>query len=208
MSGLARMQLPNILTLVRMPMTFAIVGLMYGRWPGAASLAFWLFIAAAVTDYYDGKLARERGIVSNFGRFMDALADKVVVLGIMIALLDLDYLRLPSVLVIMLILLVLTREFLVSGLRMMAATRGIVVAADMGGKVKTAIQMTALGFLLGEQMVARDALDFWPGFFRGLAEVAHWIGVGLFFVSMWFTVSSMWSYGRKYRHVLTEGPPR
>ena len=76
------MNLPNVLTLVRMPLTFAIVALMYGTWPGAATLAFWLFIAAAITDWLDGKLARERNIVSDFGKFMDALADKVLVLGV------------------------------------------------------------------------------------------------------------------------------
>ena len=73
------MNLPNVLTLIRMPLTFAIVALMYGTWPWAATLAFWLFIAAAITDWLDGKLARERNIVSDFGKFMDALADKVLV---------------------------------------------------------------------------------------------------------------------------------
>ncbi len=197
-----RLNLPNVLTLVRMPLTFAIVALMYGTWPGAAALAFWLFIFAAITDWLDGKLARERNIVSNFGKFMDALTDKVLVLGVLIALLDLGYLRLPGVVVMLLVLLVLTRELLISGLRMMAASRGVVMAAERGGKIKTIIQMTALGFLLGEPMFARDLSRVCPWPLGGVTLLIHWIGLVLFLVSMWFMLSSMWSYYRKYRHVL------
>jgi CDP-diacylglycerol---glycerol-3-phosphate 3-phosphatidyltransferase len=197
-----RLNLPNVLTLVRMPLTFGIVALMYGTWPGAATLAFGLFIGAAITDWLDGKLARERNIVSDFGKFTDALADKVLVLGVLIAVLDLGYLRLPGVFVMLLVLLVVTREFMISGLRMMAAARGVVMAAERGGKIKTIIQLTALGFLLAEPMVARDlsAVSRWP--LGGATLLIHWTGLGLFFVSMWFMLSSMWTYYRKYRHVL------
>jgi CDP-diacylglycerol--glycerol-3-phosphate 3-phosphatidyltransferase len=200
------MNLPNALTLIRMPLTFAIVALMYGTWPWAATLAFWLFIAAAITDWLDGKLARDRNIVSDFGKFMDALADKVLVIGVMVALLDLESLRLPGAFVIMLVLMVIAREFTISGMRMMAATRGVVMAAEGGGKVKTIIQLTALGFLLAEPMVARDLPRISPVPFAGVAAGTHWIGLGLFFVSMWFMFSSMWFYYRKYRHVLFDEP--
>jgi len=197
-----RLNLPNVLTLVRMPLTFAIVALMYGTWPGAATLAFGLFIAAAVTDWLDGKLARERNIVSDFGKFTDALADKVLVLGVLIGMLDLDYLRLPGVFVMLLVLVVVTREFMISGLRMMAASRGVVMAAERGGKIKTIIQLTALGFLLAEPIFARDLPRVCPRPLGGATEVIHWTGLVLFGVSMWFMLSSMWSYYRKYRHVL------
>ncbi|HTX65091.1 MAG TPA: CDP-diacylglycerol--glycerol-3-phosphate 3-phosphatidyltransferase [Opitutaceae bacterium] len=196
------MNLPNVLTLIRMPLTFAIVALMYGTWRWAATLAFWLFIAAAITDWLDGKFARERNIVSDFGKFMDALCDKVLVLGILIAVLDLGYLRLPGVIVMLLVLVVVTREFMISGLRMMAAARGVVMAAEWGGKIKTIIQLTALGFLLAEPMCARDLPGVTPWPLGGLVTLVHWVGLGLFFVSMWFMLSSMWSYYRKYRHVL------
>jgi CDP-diacylglycerol---glycerol-3-phosphate 3-phosphatidyltransferase len=196
------MNLPNVLTLIRMPLTFAIVILMYGTWRWAATLAFWLFIAAAITDWLDGKLARERNIVSDFGKFMDALCDKVLVLGILVALLDLDYLRLPGVFVMLLVLLVLTREFMISGLRMMAAARGVVMAAERGGKIKTIIQLTALGFLLAEPMLARDLAPISAWRLGGLTALVHWVGIGLFLLSMWFMLSSMWTYYRKYRHVL------
>ena len=200
------LNLPNVLTLIRLPLTFAIVALMYGRWPGAATLAFWLFIAAAITDWLDGKLARERNIVSDFGKFMDALADKVLVLGVMAAVLDLGCLRLPGVLVMLMFLIMLTREFMISGLRMMAAARGVVMAAERGGKVKTIIQMTALGFLLGEPMFARDLARLWSGPTADLSEVIHWIGFTLLVASLWFVLSSMVGYLRKYRHVLFDPP--
>jgi len=185
-----------------MPLTFAIVALMYGTWRWAATIAFWLFIAAALSDWLDGKFARDRNIVSDFGKFMDALCDKVLVLGILIAVLDRDYLRLPGVFVVLLVLVVVTREFMISGLRMMAAARGVVMAAEWGGKIKTIIQLTALGFLLAEPMLARDLapVSRWP--LDGLITTVHWVGLGLFFVSMGFMLSSMWTYYRKYRHVL------
>ncbi len=202
-----RLHLPNVLTLIRMPLTFAIVALMYGTWPWAATLACGLFVVAGITDWLDGKLARERNIVSDFGKFMDALADKVLVLGVMVALLDLHYLEpVPAVVVMLIVLTVLTREFMISGLRMMAARRGVVMAADFWGKIKTIIQMTALGCLLGEPMFRRDfapRLGFW---FEWIAQSVHWIGLLLFLVSIWFMVSSMWNYYRKYRHVLFDVP--
>jgi len=200
------MNLPNVLTLTRMPLTFAIVVLMYGTWHWAATLAFWLFIAAAISDWLDGKLARERNIVSDFGKFMDALVDKVVVIGIMVALLDRDYLRLPGVLVVLMVLIVLTREFMISGLRMMAATRGVVMAAERGGKLKTIIQMNALGFLLGEVMFGRDIAPLLPFSIAAWVTIVHWVGIALFFLSMWLTISSMATYYRKYRHVLFDHP--
>jgi CDP-diacylglycerol--glycerol-3-phosphate 3-phosphatidyltransferase len=203
-----QMNLPNVLTLIRMPLTFAIVALMYGTWRWAATLACVLFVVAGATDWLDGKFARERNIVSDVGKFMDALVDKVLVLGVMVAVLDRGLLHpVPTVVVVLLVLTVLTREFMISGLRMMAATRGVVMAAERGGKVKTIIQMTSLGFLLAEPMFARDLSPLSPGPLERVASVVHWIGVGLFFVAMWFMISSMWSYYGKYRHVLFV-PPR
>src|SRR5471030_2377441 len=86
-----RMNLPNVLTLSRVPMMFVIVGLMHAEFKWAATIAFWLFIVAALTDWLDGKIARERGEVSSFGRFMDSVIDKVMVIGIMLALVHGDY---------------------------------------------------------------------------------------------------------------------
>ena len=72
--------------------------------------------------------------------------------------------------------------------------------------MKTIVQMTSLGFLLAEPMFGRDLSPLSPWPLDGVARLVHWIGVGLFFLAMWFMVSSMWSYYRKYRHVLFGAP--
>ena len=124
-----------------------------------------------------------------------------------VALLDLHYLQpVPAVVVMLIVLTVLTREFVISGLRMMAARRGVVMAADFGGKIKTIIQMTSLGCLLGEPMFRRDFAPRLGSWFEWIAQSVHWIGLALFLVSMWFMVSSMANYYRKYRHVLFDTP--
>jgi len=104
------MNLPNAISLSRIPLMFAIAGLMYCDWLGAASFAFWLFIVAACGDWLDGHLARKRGLVSSFGKLMDALADKIMVLGLVIVLVDKH--QLP----VSLALITLCREFLVTGM--------------------------------------------------------------------------------------------
>lgn len=157
------MNLPNLLTISRVPLMFIVVGLMYAQFRWAATAAFWLYIAAALTDWLDGKIARERGEVSLFGRFMDAVIDKVLVIGLMIALVNGDYFLGYNIGAMMLLLCILCREFAISGLRMAAAVKGEVVEADIGGKVKTFVQMNAIGWLIGSRMLANDH----PGMFAG-----------------------------------------
>ncbi len=193
------MNLPNLLTLSRIPLMFIIVVLMQCRWPGAASLAFVLFLAAGVSDWLDGYLARRRGLVSNFGKLMDALTDKIFVLGLMIALVG------NGSLPIYWVLLVLCREFLITGMRMVAASKGVVFAAERGGKQKTVTQLIALGFLLFIPMLRADIAPFlrWdlpPSF----AETLYNIGLGLFIVATFFTLWSGYGYFTKYRRIVFE----
>jgi CDP-diacylglycerol--glycerol-3-phosphate 3-phosphatidyltransferase len=177
------MNLPNIITLSRIPVMFVIVGLMYCAWPGAATLAFVLFIGAAVGDWFDGYLARRRGLVSNFGTLMDAMADKIMVLGIVIALVNKG--QIP----VALALITLCREFLVTGMRMVAASKGVVVAADSGGKTKTMTQLIALGFFLGGPMVSQDGYHLfrWDAgpFVHVVLQVGFWIFVAGTVLSVW-----------------------
>ena len=192
------MNLPNLITLSRMPMMFIIVGLMYCRFSGAASLAFALFIASAIGDWLDGYIARKRGQISVFGKFMDALTDKVLVIGIMVALVEQQAIQIVWVLII------LVREFLISGMRMVAASKGVVVAAERGGKLKTVIQLIAIGVLLFVPVIDRDLapLTEYP-----LHEFAEWLGhlgIALFIVATALTVSSGVSYTLKYRRVFDE----
>ena len=196
--------LPNLLTLSRIPLMFVIVGLMWvdnelERWTGAATLAFWLFIVAAITDWLDGSIARKRGIVSNFGKFMDALTDKVLVLGIMVALVRHD----PD-LPVTLVLLTLGREFMVSGMRMVVAAKGVVVPADGGGKAKTITQMIAIGCLLATPMLEND-FTTWTGIsVHPFSEWVHKAGLLGFVIGTFLAVWSGYRYLRRNWALFTE----
>jgi len=196
-----RFNLPNILTISRVPALFAIVALMYGDFRWGATLAFWLFIAAAFSDWLDGKLARSGGQVSTFGRFMDAVIDKVMVVGLMVALVNGGYFVQWRTTAMVLLLCMIGREFIISGLRMVAASKGVVVEADAGGKWKTFMQLNAIGWLLGWKMFALDfVLD--P---HGLAlRVMHTIGLLFFAVSVLLALTSGWSYWRKHGYVVRD----
>jgi len=196
------MNLPNTITLSRIPLMFVIVGLMYCEWLGAASLAFWLFVACAIGDGVDGYIARKRGLVSTFGKLMDALTDKIMVLGLVIAFVDRQ--EIP----VALALIMLCREFLVTGMRMVAAAKGVVVAADRGGKTKTMTQLIALGFLLGAPMAGRDLAYFLPWDLSGFTEVVHTIGLVGFVLGTFFAVWSGWRYLSQYRDVMFEDADR
>lgn len=196
------LSLPNLLTLSRVPLMFVVVGLMYADFAWAPTLAFWLFIAAALTDWLDGKIARERGEVSSFGRFMDAVIDKVLVIGMMIALVNGDYFMGHNILAMLLLLCILCREFAISGLRMATAAKGLVVEADAGGKVKTFVQLNAIGWLMGAKMLAKDHGDLFRGGERAWVTGAHWIGIGLYVLSAILTITSGISYFRRHGRVL------
>ncbi len=199
-----RWNLPNILTVSRVPMLFVVVGLMYSEWSGAATWAFWLFIGAALTDWLDGYLARRSNQVSTFGRFMDAVIDKVMVLGIMIALVNADFFGRLTVLAMMALLCILTREFAISGLRMVAASKGVVMEADTSGKLKTFAQMNAIGWLLGAKMFRIDFGDLFPADNLIIIQVVHIIGVSLYFLSALLTITSGANYFRRHAHVMAD----
>ena len=199
-----RFTVANWMTVSRVPAMFVIVWLMDREFDGAATIAFWLFIAAALTDWFDGMVARARGEVSSFGRFMDAVIDKVMVIGLMIALVVGDYFMGYETFAMLLLLCILGREFVVSGMRMAAAVKGLTVEADMGGKVKTFVQLNAIGWLLGARMMAKD---FGPLFTRGdrwIIQVIHVLGMGLYLLAAVLTITSAVSYFRRHGHVVLE----
>jgi len=192
------MNLPNTLTLSRIPLMFVIVWLMFQHWLGAATLTFTLFIAGAVSDWLDGYIARKRGIVTIFGTLMDALADKIMVLGIMVAMVDRNYHPIPLAFV----LITLCREFLVSGMRMVAASKGVVVPADRGGKTKTVTQLIAIGFLLATPMVGLDWAYLLPWDLSPLTQILHSIGLAGLVIGTFFTVWSGWRYIARHKDVV------
>ncbi len=199
-----KLNLPNVLTLSRVPLLFIVVGLMYAKFQWSATLAFWLFIAAALTDWLDGKIARERGIVSDFGRFMDSVIDKVLVIGVMIALVNGDYFGGHTLVAMMLLLCILCREFAISGLRMAAAMKAQLVAADTGGKVKTFVQLNAIGWLMGARMFSQDFPELFEGSQRDWVTGVRLFGMVLFAASAVLTITSGVTYFRRHGHVLKD----
>ena len=110
--------------------------------PGQNWIALIIFIAACITDFFDGQIARRRNLITNFGKFMDPLADKLLVCAALVCLSSMQII--PAWMVVVII----SREFVVSGLRLIAAERGIVIAAGWSGKIKTCLQMFAIIFAI------------------------------------------------------------
>lgn len=197
------MNIPNLLTLSRIVFLFLIVGLLALPWPGSASLAFVLFLIAAITDWADGFLARRYGLVSNFGKLMDALTDKILMVGLFVSLTVLGFFRerggdYLDLLALFFVLLILCREFFITGLRLVAAANGVVLAAEKSGKQKTVSQILALAFLLAAPVIGKDLALFLRMDLTVLANWFHWIGFGLFVAATLLTVTSGTRYVWKY----------
>lgn len=186
------MNLPNLLTLSRIPLMFLIVWLMREDFAWAATGAFVLFVIAGLTDWLDGYVARKQGLVSNFGILMDALTDKILMLGLMIALVDVGQIH------IFLVLLILGREFMITGMRLVAATKGVVVAAESSGKQKTVTQILAVGAFLLEAVVRADLSGSGSDWTLQLANILNWTGLILFWLCVFMTLYSGAKYFKKY----------
>ncbi len=143
--GVGVTALPNVLSLIRIGLVPIVVVVL--MWPGPAArwLAAMLFLAACITDFFDGWIARRHGITSTLGQFLDPLADKLIVVAVLIMLAAMPpEPRVPAWMAVVIAL----RELAVTGLRSIASSRGIVVAADELGKYKMIFQMFALESLL------------------------------------------------------------
>ena len=164
------MNTPNKLTIARMIIVpFLVIFLLTG-WGGEANryISLTLFVVASVTDWFDGYLARKNNLVTNFGKFMDPLADKLLVCSAMICMIDLK--RLPAWFVI----IIIASEFIISGFRLIAAENGIVFAANYWGKFKTASQMIMIILLI---------LHF-DGIFVILEQIFIWLSLALTIISL------------------------
>lgn len=178
------MNLPNKLTVLRIIMVPFFVFFMLTDVGGAANkwIALVIFCVASLTDMLDGKIARARGLVTNFGKFMDPLADKLLVCSAMICLIPLGKLTAWFVIII------IAREFIISGFRLVASDNGIVIAASYWGKFKTVSQMF---------MVIVMIMDL-GGVFDLVGTVLMWIALAL-------TIVSLIDYIAKNVEVLTQG---
>ncbi len=189
------MKLPTLLTLSRVPLLFIIVGLLFIDLPGIPSLVFCLFVFAGLTDWFDGYLARKLNQVSNLGKLMDALADKIIILGMFIALLVFDLL--PTW-VLALVLLIVVRELLITGMRMVAASNGIVLAAELSGKHKTVFQIISIAVLLFSLVIQKDLSNWFDHDLSQIAKTCHDIGIFLFIFASALTIYSGAVYLVKY----------
>lgn len=178
------MNLPNKLTVLRVVMVPFFVFFMLTDVGGAANkwIALVIFCAASLTDMLDGKIARARNLVTNFGKFMDPLADKLLVCSAMICLIPAGMLEAWFVIVI------IAREFIISGFRLVASDNGIVIAASYWGKFKTVSQMAMIIVLIAD-----------------LGGIFRVIGIVLIWVSLILTVVSLIDYVAKNIEVLTKG---
>lgn len=180
--GRSKMNLPNKITIIRViavPFFVVLFNLNYA-FPAAI-----LFCIASATDALDGYIARKRGLVTNFGKIMDPLADKIIVIAAFILLVQSG--KIPG----WMIIVILAREFIVAGLRTVAAVDGIVIAAGIWGKLKTATQMLAIPFLI---------VDNWPFEMIGIPvdQILLWLCVAL-------TVISGIEYIYKNRRIFLKG---
>ena len=141
--------LPNRITFMRLALVPVFVFLLYQESPALQWVAFAVFLVAAITDYVDGYLARRFGAVSNLGKLLDPLVDKVLILSALVMLLTRrDSIDGSAWIPAWLVIVILGRELWVTGLRGIAATQGVIVSAGRSGKVKSGLQMVAVGFLL------------------------------------------------------------
>ena len=177
-----KMNLPNKLTILRVIMIpfFLIFELAFPTSSVAKWLAFAIFVAASLTDKADGYIARKYNMVTNFGKFMDPLADKLLVCSAMICFVNNG--QMPAWIVIVIV----AREFIISGFRLVAVEAGKVIAAGNLGKAKTVVQMVMVAFLLADL----------PGFFV--------INQVLIYASLVLTLISLIDYLVRNKEVLME----
>ena len=164
------MNTPNKLTIARMILVPFLVLFMLTGWGGEYNsyISLAKFAGASITDWFDGKIARKYNLVTNFGKFMDPLADKLLVCSALICLVEMD--RLDAWIVI----IIIAREFIISGFRLIAAENGVVIAANYWGKFKTVSQMIMIILLI---------LDL-GGMFDILEQIFVWVSVALTIISL------------------------
>ena len=185
------MNLPNLLTIARMALVPVFIVFFYLGQGGAqlySVLAFAVFLVASGTDAIDGHIARKHNLITNFGKLMDPLADKVLTTAAFVVFVDVKII--PAWMVIV----ILAREFAITGLRGVAASEGTVIAADLSGKLKTVFQMVAicvilLALAIGEGQATQGIFAF----FSCAGQILMWAAVAL---TVYSGIEYLWK-GRK-----------
>ena len=180
------MNLPNKLTILRVILIPFFVVFMLFDITGAADkwIALVIFCVASLTDMLDGKIARKYNLITNFGKFMDPLADKLLVCSAMICLVDLKLIP------VWVVLIIIAREFIISGFRLVASDNGIVIAASYWGKFKTTFQMLMVIVIIFNINLQLGWLNI--------------LGTILIYVALVLTVVSLIDYIAKNKDVLKD----
>ncbi len=196
-SPLHSMNLPNKLTVARLFLTGVFVACFYIPWAHAMTAALLTFSVASITDYLDGKIARSRNLVTNFGKLFDPLADKVLIAAAFILLVERTEMKAWIAIVI------LAREFFVTGIRLIAANQGAILAAENLGKHKMVWQIiTVLYFLL-----SAASAETMFGFLRPVLAPSsphQWVGFFIVGFTTILTLVSGFSYFWKNKHLFND----
>ena len=191
------MKLPDVLTLSRLVLAAVLIGLLTMPLPYAKTAALVVFLIASLTDILDGELARRVYGESDFGRLMDPLTDKVLVCAAFVAFVELRLV--PAWIVV----LIITREFLVTGLRLLATTHGQVIAAGFWGKHKTISQMLTIIVLLAGLSFREDIAEHWaPDRVAWFDMFFPYLALGLSWLVAVITALSGFVYFYKHRRLL------
>jgi CDP-diacylglycerol--glycerol-3-phosphate 3-phosphatidyltransferase len=181
---------PNLLTLARIAIVPFVVVFIDNYSPTRSFVATILYIVASVTDFFDGYLARRWGQITVLGKFLDPLADKVIVMAALVFLVAAD--RAPAWLVVLL----LARELAITGLRSIASTEGLVIAASTGGKHKTALQLIGILFLM---------VHFrYPILGTSIVVDYHAVGLYTLYLSAVLSIHSAYEYIRDFGRAIAK----
>src|SRR3989338_3421073 len=183
------MNIANRLTILRIILTFIFMFFLFGHgfWPKATSLT--IFIFAALSDFFDGLIAQRKNMVTDFGRLMDPIADKVLVLAAFTAFVQMQLIE------AWMFVIIIFREILITSLRLFALNKGKVLSAAKAGKHKTASQMAVIFYILGFIVLKEAILTFstwnpsWERFFRNSIYTLMLVTVGL---TLYSGLSYLW----------------
>ncbi|MFH1897163.1 MAG: CDP-diacylglycerol--glycerol-3-phosphate 3-phosphatidyltransferase [Candidatus Desantisbacteria bacterium] len=190
------MNLANKLTLTRVFMVPVFIGFLILNNTFGYICSLLIFILAAITDWYDGKIARAKNMVSTLGKFADPLADKMLVSAAFISFVGIPVLHIPAWIVV----IIICRDFVVNGLRLVAGSAGVVIHASGGGKIKTVLQMGTIIFIL-LLLCFRGYMECMPDWLKLTIE---WLPLSMMLIVAGITTITGIEYVLKHKGVFNE----
>ena len=198
------MNLPNKLTLSRLILTAVFVVCFYIPWDNTVSLALIVFGIASITDYFDGQIARARGIVTNFGKLFDPLADKILIAAAFILLASDKNIPEASRMPAWIAIVILAREFFVTGIRLIAVGQGVVLAAEKLGKHKMVWQILTVVYFMMRQASSEPIFGFMRPAFLANPDTEHIVASAVVYFTTLLTLVSGFSYFWKNRQLFND----